>query len=128
MEFVEGNQLAKVVDIEAKWKGNVYTFPAVDISLTSVLDVKFLIQHKTHIDPARMRLLGLGTGKVEDEHLLSRYAKKIKNGRMVISVMGTPDDTIRSFQSAAVAQEAVLNDFGHNFTPATGIIMINALI
>lgn len=119
MDNAEDNA-RKRIRVEAKWKGNIYVFPSVELATTTVGQIKCMIQEETDINPSRMRLLGLETGKVNDDYFLSRYEKKIKNEKLAFSVMGTPEAEIQSFESAVIAQDSVLNDFGHNFTPATG--------
>jgi hypothetical protein len=119
MDFVDGTD-RKRIKVEAKWKGNIYVFPGLDIDTTTIGNVKEMIQEETDINPSRMRLLGLETGKVSDEYFLSRYEKKIKNEKLAMSVMGTPEAAIQIFESTVAIQDSVLNDFGHNFTPATG--------
>lgn len=129
-----------VISLEAKWRGHIYTLSPVDLHTTSLYDVKLFISSQTHIAISNIKLLGLppptgpggpagaGAGGVnglsDHEIFLIEFSQKIKKNKLVILVMGTPEEELQrleTHQKSAMESigTTIFNDFGHNFTPAT---------
>jgi ubiquitin-like domain-containing CTD phosphatase 1 len=53
--------------------------------------------------------------------MLNEFEKKIKKNKIVVTVMGTPTAELAAFEEGGEKSvtAGVLNDFGHNFTPAS---------
>lgn len=88
-------------------------------------DIKLFVSEETGIPSKRIKLLGpfgaAGTSE-NDVVMLNQFEKKLKkNQTFVVTVMGTPDAELTAFEqgSSNQAGEGVLNDFGHNFAPAS---------
>jgi hypothetical protein len=84
-----------------------------------------LVSEETCIPINRIKLIGVfGAAGTSDNDviMLNQFEKKIKkNDTFVITVMGTPDAELAAFEQGGekTATDAVLNDFNHNFTPAS---------
>ena len=85
-----------------------------------------LVSEETGIPSKRIKLLGAfgaaGTSE-NDVIMLNQFEKKLKkNQTFLVTVMGTPDAELAAFEQGNNTQTSsggVLNDFGHNFTPAS---------
>jgi ubiquitin-like domain-containing CTD phosphatase 1 len=107
-----------------QWRGQVFDFGEVDINSICVRDIKMMVSEETGITSKRIKLIGVfgGAGTSDnDVIMLNQFEKKIKKGKIVVSVMGTPDEELAAFEQGAEPSgtEGVLNDFNHNFTPAS---------
>jgi len=125
VEDEDEDNTAVLVRVEAKWRGQVFDFGNVDINSTCVRDLKMMASQETSIPAKRIKLIGVfgaaGTSE-NDVIMLNQYEKKIKKGKMMITVMGTPPAELDAFEQGGVTSgggEGVLNDFNHNFTPAS---------
>ena len=78
----------------------------------------------TSVNTTKIKWIGLGKtldgSVVDDTMMLSNLKQNIKKGVWNLTMMGTPDEELAKMEVAMVESQAtVMNDFSHNFTPAT---------
>jgi len=123
VEHKEELSQSVLVDLIAKWRGTSYCLNDIDVTKTSIGDVKVLLSELTSVQPCRQKLIGLAGGKCsrgtnnpssDDATLLSEIRFK-KNPHQFMMV-GTPEDQIFVDPGEKGDLPEVFDDFELDFT------------
>jgi ubiquitin-like domain-containing CTD phosphatase 1 len=109
------------VNLVFKWRGVEYSLPNIDPSVTTVLDLKLMIQNLTNILAERQKILGLiKTGQLNDSAQISSLGIKFKDNSFKFTLMGTPETELIDLNTkSSNSKDEVFNDLSCEFSSST---------
>lgn len=115
-----------LIDFRAKWRGNEYTLPKLDVKRNKLIDLKQLLSDLVDVSPECQKIIGLSKSalfKLNDEMLLGDIPLKLSGDICSFVLMGAPESEKESSASTIEESSAreVVNDLSLEYGPASKI-------